>query len=50
MELNLVKYCNAEHAIDAIEKGKIFVGTFLKYRKIENEALRDLEEGVAKKT
>jgi len=45
MELNLVKYCKTEHADDAVNNGKIFVGTFSKYHKIENEALRDIEEG-----
>jgi hypothetical protein len=47
MNLNLVKYCKAEHTVDAAEKGRIFVGTFSMYQKIENEALRDLEEGAA---
>jgi hypothetical protein len=47
MKLNLVKYCKAEHAVDAAEKGKIFVGTFSMYQKIESEALRDTEEGSA---
>lgn len=47
MKLNLVKYCNTERAADAIEKGKIFVGTFSRYQRIENEALRDIEEGTA---
>ncbi|CAK8715350.1 MAG: hypothetical protein CDV28_11739 [Candidatus Electronema aureum] len=47
MELNLVKYCKTEHLVDAIEKGRIFIGTFDRYRQIENEALRDTEEGCA---
>lgn len=46
--MNLVKYCKAEHAIDAVEKGRIFVGTFSRYKRIENEALRDEEEGAAR--
>jgi len=45
--MNLVKYCRTEYAKDAVEKGKIFVGTFNTYKKIENEALRDKEEGPA---
>ena len=47
MKLNLVKYCKAEHADDAVKKGRLFVGTFSNYQKIENDALRDLEEGAA---
>jgi hypothetical protein len=47
MKLNLVKYCKAEHADDAVKKGRIFVGTFSKYQKIENDALCDLDEGAA---
>lgn len=47
MKLNLVKYCKSRHAIDATKKGKIFVGTFSKYHKIENDALKDKEEGAA---
>lgn len=47
MELNLVKYCKTEHVADAIEKGRIFIGTFDRYRQIEKEALRDTEEGCA---
>lgn len=46
-KLNLVKYCNAEHAADAVKNGRIFVGTFSRYKRIENEALRDMDEGVA---
>ncbi len=45
--LSLVKYCKAEHAADAVEKGRIFVGTFSRYKRIENEALRDTDEGAA---
>lgn len=47
VKLSLVKYCKADHAVDAVEKGKIFVGTFYRYKRIENEALRDIEEGSA---
>lgn len=47
MKLSLVKYCKAEHAVDAVEKGRIFVGTFSRYMRIENEALRDIDEGAA---
>ena len=47
MKLSLVKYCKAEHAADAVEKGKIFVGTFSRYKRIESEALLDMEEGTA---
>lgn len=46
-QMSLVKYCKSAHATDAIEKGKIFVGTFALYKSIENEALRDLDEGSA---
>lgn len=46
-ELNLVKYCKAEHAENAVKKGEIFVGTFSRYTQIENDALRDDEEGAA---
>lgn len=45
--MNLVKYCKRAHATDAVEKGRLFVGTFLCYKKIENQALRDEEEGAA---
>ncbi len=45
--MNLVKYCKASHATDAVEKGRIFVGTFSRYRKIERDVLRDEEEGAA---
>lgn len=45
--MNLVKYCKSAHAADAVEKGKIFVGTFSRYKRIENDALRDAEEGPA---
>lgn len=44
---NLVKYCKAEHLDAALKYGKIFVGTFEKYKKIENNALQDMEEGMA---
>jgi len=47
IKLSLVKYCKAEHAVDAVEKGKIYVGTFSRYKRIENESLRDIEEGAA---
>lgn len=46
-KLSLVKYCKAEHAADAVEKGRLFVGTFSLYKRIENEALRDMHEGAA---
>ena len=45
--MNLVKYCKHSHVKDVINKGRIFVGTFDKYKRIENEALRDIEEGPA---
>ncbi|OGL42801.1 MAG: hypothetical protein A2W05_03145 [Candidatus Schekmanbacteria bacterium RBG_16_38_10] len=45
--MNIVKYCKSAHVDDAIKKGKIFVGTFSYYKKIENEGLRDIEEGPA---
>jgi len=45
--MNLVKYCRKSHVDDVVNKGRIFVGTFEKYKNIENEALRDLEEGAA---
>lgn len=45
--MNLVKYCKSAHVDDAIERGKIYVGTFNSYKKIENEALKDIEEGPA---
>jgi hypothetical protein len=47
VKLSLVKYCRAEHAADAVEKGRIFVGTFSRYKRIENETIRDIEEGAA---
>ena len=45
--MNLVKYCNSSRAAEAVEKGKLFLGTFSNYKKIENDALRDTEEGSA---
>ena len=45
--MNLVRYCKHTHVEDVINKGKILVGTFAKYKRIENEALRDPEEGQA---
>ena len=45
--MNLVKYCKQSHVDDVINKGRIFVGTFDKYKNIENEALQDKEEGPA---
>ena len=45
--MNLVKYCKNTHVDDVINKGRIFIGTFDRYKKIENEALRDMEEGPA---
>ena len=45
--INLVKYCKHSHVDDAVNKGRIFIGTFDRYKKIENEVLRDIEEGPA---
>lgn len=45
--MNLVKYCKKQHVDDVINKGRIFIGTFDRYKKIENDALRDIEEGPA---
>ena len=45
--MNLVNYCNSDHADDALTKGKLFVGSFWRYQQIENDALRDSEEGPA---
>jgi len=45
--MNLVKYCKQTHVDDVINKGRIFIGTFDKYKKIENKALQDIEEGAA---
>lgn len=45
--MNLVKYCNSDHAADALTSGKLFVGSFWRYHRIENKALRDQEEGPA---
>lgn len=46
--MNLVKYCKTSHADDAVEKGRLFLGTFSRYKKIEIDALRDEEEGAAR--
>jgi len=48
--MKIVKFCKSIYKKSAVKSGKLRIGTFDLYKKIENEILQDKEEGIAKYT